>query len=128
MKLLAQNFFGTIQKPSALADYGNQGGLIIFASNLVRLIVVVGGLVALFNIISAGFQYITSQGDPKATEKTLSTLTSSLLGLVLMIAAPAIAAIVGYVLFNNPAFILSPELLGPDTLPTSLLIGGLFYV
>ncbi len=126
MKLLAQNFFGTINQPAALQPYGAGGGLIVFMSNVIRLIVVIGGLVALFNIISAGFQYITSQGDPKATEKTMSTLTSSLLGLVLMIAAPAIAAIVGYVLFGNPAFILKPTLTSPTS--TSFLLEVLRYV
>lgn len=127
MKLLAQEtFFGSIKQPEALASYGTSGGLIIFISNLIRVVVVLGGLFALFNIISAGFQYITAQGDPKATEKTMSTLTMSLLGLVLMIAAPAIAAIVGFVLFNNPTFILTPDIKGPKD--TSLLLGVLPYV
>lgn len=122
MNLLAQaassTFFGTIAPPPAIAAYGASGGLIVFISNIIRLVVIGAGLFTLYNMISAGFQYITSAGDPKATEKTMNILTMSLLGLVLMIAAPAIAAIVGYVLFNDPTFILKPHLTAP---PTTLL-------
>ena len=122
--LLAQateTFFGTISPPPVIAAYGPSGGLIIFMSNLIRLIVIVAGLFSLYNMISAGFQYITSAGDPKATEKTMNVLTMSLLGLILMIAAPAIAAIVGYVLFKDPTFILKPRLTAPPGSATTLL-------
>lgn len=127
--LLAQaseTFFGTIAPPPVIAAYGSSGGLIVFMSNLIRLVVIVAGLFSLYNMISAGFQYITSAGDPKATEKTMNILTMSLLGLVLMIAAPAIAAIVGYVLFKDPTFILKPHLNPPPTATTTLLqlLGG----
>lgn len=127
MRLLAQTFFGDIQSPEALRSYGATGGLIVFASNIIRLVVIAGGLFALWNMISAGFMYITSQGDPKATEKTLSTLTMSLLGLILMIAAPALAAIIGFVLFNDPTFILRPQLQGPNSTPSSLLMEYILY-
>lgn len=113
MKLLAETFFGTINPPPALEPYGESGGLIIFASNIIRLLIIAGGLIAVFNIIQAGFQFITQQGDPKTTENALRSLTMSVMGLALMVLAPAIAAIIGFVFFNDAMFILHPALTPP---------------
>src|SRR3989344_3822943 len=108
-------FFGTIKQPEALEPYGTQGGLIVFISNILTVIVLSGGLFALFNIVTAGYLYLTGSGDAKAHEKVLSKLNMSLLGLGLMIMAPAIMAVMGWVLFKNPSFFLKPQLKGPKT-------------
>ncbi|HAV15527.1 MAG TPA: hypothetical protein DCX25_04315 [Candidatus Pacebacteria bacterium] len=109
-----ETFFGTITQPEALKAYGTSGGLIVFISNMLTLIVLSGGLFALFNIITAGYLYLTGSGDAKAHEKVLSKLNMSLLGIVLMIMAPAIMAVMGWVLFKDPTFFLKPQLKGPE--------------
>lgn len=113
--LLAQTstFFGTIEPPPALAPYGSSGGLIVFGSNMLKFAVIVGGLIALFNVVMAGYIYLTSAGDAKAHEKVMGKLTSSLWGISLMILAPAIMAIMGFLLFKNSTYFLNPQLVGP---------------
>ncbi|MEK7458152.1 MAG: hypothetical protein AAB612_01545 [Patescibacteria group bacterium] len=115
--LLAQTstFFGTIEPPPALEPYGENGGLVMFGSNALKFAVIVGGLIALFNVVMAGYIYLTSAGDAKAHEKVMGKLTSSLWGLSLMVLAPAIMAIMGFLLFKNSTYFLSPQLVGPGT-------------
>jgi hypothetical protein len=111
--LIADTFFGTIRPPAVIQSYGTSGGLVVLTSNLLRLAVIVGGLLALFNIVMAGYTYLTSSGDSKAHEKVMSKLTMSLWGIVLMIMAPALMAIAGWVLFKNSMYFLNPTLTGP---------------
>ncbi|HKY74402.1 MAG TPA: hypothetical protein VJ246_03775 [Patescibacteria group bacterium] len=116
LALLAQTeFFGKIEAPKALAVYGTSGGLVTFISNMIQLAVIVGGLIALFNVVMAGYTYLTSGGDAKAHEKVMGKLTSSLWGIVLMILAPAIMAIVGFLLFKDSTYFLTPKITGPST-------------
>ncbi len=110
----ADSFFGTIKAPDVISNsYGESGGLIVFTSNAIRLAVIVGGLMALFNIVMAGYTYLTAGGDTKAHEKVMSKLTQSLWGIVIMILAPAFMALIGFLLFKNPSYFLSPTIVGP---------------
>lgn len=109
----ADTFFGSIQKPAVLDVYGESGGLIVFTSNAIRLAVIIGGLLALFNIVMAGYTYLTAGGDSKAHEKVMSKLTQSLWGIVIMILAPAFMALIGFLLFKNPSYFLNPTIVGP---------------
>lgn len=114
--LLAQadSFFGTIKAPDVISNsYGENGGLITFTSNAIRLAVIVGGLMALFNIVTAGYTYLTAGGDAKAHEKVMSKLTQSLWGIVIMILAPAFMALIGFLLFKNSSYFLNPTIVGP---------------
>ena len=115
--LLAETstFFGTIEPPPALKNYGTSGGLIVFGSNMLKFAVIIGGLIALFNVVMAGYIYLTSAGDAKAHEKVMGKLTSSLWGISLMVLAPAIMAIMGFLLFKNSTYFLNPQLTGPGT-------------
>jgi hypothetical protein len=106
-------FFGTINAPAALSAYGENGGLITFGSNMMRLAVIAGGIIALVNIFSAGYIYLTAGGDSKAHEKVMNKLTSSLWGLSLIILAPAIMAIMGFLLFKDASYFLKPQISGP---------------
>jgi len=115
--LLAETstFFGTIEAPPALSNYAESGGLIVFGSNALKFAVIIGGLIALFNVVMAGYIYLTSAGDAKANEKVMGKLTSSLWGISLMILAPAIMAIMGFLLFKDSTYFLNPQITGPTT-------------
>lgn len=108
----ADSFFGTITTPAAIESYGSNGGLIKFGNNIIVLAVVVGGLLTLFNMIQAGYIYITSAGDAKAHEKVLSKFTMSLFGMAIMILAPALMAVMGFVFFKDSTYFLKPNLKG----------------
>lgn len=88
-------------------------GLIGFLSNIFKLITVAGGIFVVINLIIAGFTYIASGSDPKQTVAAWQKIYISLIGLIVMVGAFAIAGIVGYVLFGDPRAILSPTIYGP---------------
>jgi hypothetical protein len=109
--------FGNIDNPflkfnSAYGDLKG-GGLVDFMSNLIRLAIVAGGLYAFINLIIAGFQYISSNGDSKAVSAAWSRINMSLIGLIIMVSAFAVAGILGQLLLGDPTAILSPKIFGP---------------
>lgn len=61
--------------------FDNLGGLI---TNLLPYLFGLAGIVLLFMIVSAGFQMMTSVGNPKAMEAAQARLTTSLLGIVII--------------------------------------------
>lgn len=113
--LLAQGFFGTIQPPAAIAAYGDTGGLIKFGNNLLILAVIAGGVLTLFNVVQAGYIYLTAGGDTKAHEKVLNKITMSLWGMAIMLLAPALMAVFGFLFFKNPTYFLLPKISGPTS-------------
>ena len=106
--------FGTINSP--LTGYGNLNtGLPQFITNVVTIIFAAAGLFAFFNLMFAGFTYITSNGDQKKLEGALNSINMSLVGLVVMVGAAAITGIVSYLLFGSATAILSPSIKGPGS-------------
>jgi hypothetical protein len=112
--------FGTVTNPLNTINpsgYGDLvssgGGLIGFFSNVLKLVTVAAGIFAFVNLILAGFTYISSGSDPKSTAAAMAKINMSLIGLVIIVASYAIAAIAGLILFNNPSAILSPVIYGP---------------
>jgi len=57
-----------------------QGFECIFA-NILKIIIPLAGLASFVILIVGGFQYLTSGGDPKQTQKASSTITGAIIGL-----------------------------------------------
>lgn len=113
------NIIGTIKNPLP-AVYQNlggsssgPGGLILFFSNVLRLVFVFAGIYAFFNFLIAGFQYMSAGGDSKALEGAWARIWQSLWGLVIVVGSFALAALFGQLIFGNPTFILNPVIYGP---------------
>jgi hypothetical protein len=113
--LLAQGFFGNVQAPQAIQAYGANGGLIQLGNNILILAIIIGGILTLFNVVQAGFIYLTAGGDTKAHEKVLNKITMSLWGMALMVLAPALMAVLGFLFFKDSTFFLQPHLTSATT-------------
>lgn len=100
---------GVVLFPGADAT-GNGQGLILFASNLIKLVTVIAGLFGLFNIISAGYTYLSSGGNAKATEQAMNQLTYSLIGLMIIVGSFTITALISLLLFGDATYILNPKI------------------
>lgn len=55
--------------------------------NVVRAALGFAGIALFILLIVGGFRYITSGGDPKATEGAQKTITSAIVGLILVLLA-----------------------------------------
>lgn len=114
--------FGTIEAPEAITSgygligAGGEGGLIAFVSNIVILITVIGGVWSLFNILTAGFALINAGGDSKKIGEMSEKITNTFIGLLVMIAAPLLAALIGLFLTGDASFFLQPQIFGPGSL------------
>ncbi len=64
---------------------------------LLTLAFFVAGVALLFNIIIGGIQWINAGGDPKAMTSARTRITNAVIGLIIVVAAYAIAVIVGLV-------------------------------
>lgn len=107
--------FGKIPLPPGVARWGELtgGGLVGFLNAILLLLIVVGGVYALFNIIIAGFQFISAGGKPEDVEKAWARIMQSLIGLIFIAGAFVLAAIFGQIVFGNPFAIIRPQVFGP---------------
>lgn len=100
-----------------VTSYGNVNtGLPSFISNVVTIIFAAGGLWAFFNLMIAGFTYITAAGDEKKIAAATNSINMSLIGLIIMVGAAALTGIISFLLFGNATAILSPSIKGPGSL------------
>lgn len=109
----ATEIVGTVANPLPYKSVAN-GGLILFLTNILRLVFVAAGMFAFINLILAGFQFIGAGGDPKAVASAWGKIWQSLLGLVIVVGSFALASLFGYLLFGNAGFILNPTIYGPN--------------
>lgn len=61
-----------------------QGFECIFA-NILSIIIPLAGMAAFVVLIIGGFQYLTSGGDPKQTQKAQSTITAAVIGIAVIL-------------------------------------------
>lgn len=78
------------------AQWGRLGEITIPAivSGVIKLALIIAALVAFAFLIIGGIKWITSGGDKEGTAKAQSTITSALIGLVIVFAAWAIIRLI----------------------------------
>lgn len=81
--------------------FGDQNQLMAF---LLRWAIGIGGGIAFILIIVAGFQIMTSQGDPKRLQAGQELLTSAIGGLILLIFSVFVLRVIGVDILQIPGF------------------------
>jgi len=121
-RLIAQvdtSVFGEIKAPAGVSDYNIEAGgstaigILIFMTRFIQLSFVIAGIWVVFNVITAGFIYLGSEGDAKAHSKVKDQITMSVIGLLIIVASYGFASIIGLIFFGDPSFILNPTIQGP---------------
>ena len=115
-KLLAQNPFGQITVPANLkatytADPGMAFGKLIQFG--LRALVVGAGIYALFNLVLAGYAFMSAGEDSKKVSGAWSQISQTLIGLAFSAGAFILAALFGQLLFDDPYFLLRPSIPTP---------------
>lgn len=109
--LIAQdNPFGTVKLPDSLSAYGQEPGpafgkLIQFG---LRALVVGAGIYALFNLVLAGYTFMSAGDDSKKVASAWAQISQTFMGLAFSAGAFVLAALIGQLIFRDPAFLLKP--------------------
>ena len=77
------------------------GSLVVWLS---KWAVGIGGGIAFLLILYGGFLVMTSQGDPKRAAGGQETITSAVMGLIMMIFAVFILRVIGVDILDIPGF------------------------
>jgi hypothetical protein len=112
--------FGPIVPPApfgATNAYGNVDtggkGLTLLFNNIVRLLIVVGGLWAFINLILAGYGFLSAGDDQKKIAASWQKIWQSMLGVLFILGSFVLAAIFGQILFKDPTALLQIKVYGP---------------
>lgn len=103
--------FGTVSPPPAIAKYSDPG---VGLGNLLNLVfksmIVIAGVYALFNLIFAGYAFMSAGEDAKKVAGAWAKIWQSLLGLAIAAGSFVLAAIFGQLIFGQWDFILNPQI------------------
>lgn len=106
------SFISSITPPDYIPSDPHGGGLIVFLNFFMKVIFIAGGLFALWQFVMAGYIFIGSSGDAKALGTGRDKLIWSIVGLLIMVAAPAVAMLVGSIFYGDANAILNPKIVG----------------
>lgn len=90
---------------STITSKGAGGGLAFYIATLWKTVVVVGGLAFIIYLVWGGIEYLTSGGDKGKIADAQSKITSSVIGVAILVASYAITLFIQGVFKIN---ILSP--------------------
>ncbi|MFH1602188.1 MAG: hypothetical protein ABIB61_04510 [Candidatus Shapirobacteria bacterium] len=110
---------GNIEPPAAIAplsggDTGTPAGLFNFIGIAIKLLIFGAGIFTLFNLIFAGFGFISAGGNSDQIEAAWAKIWQSLLGLVIVASSFILAGLIGQIIFKDTSFLLVPRLYRPQ--------------
>jgi len=92
MNILVEKAYAQIKEvPATVTPFADLGDLI---GSLVQVALIAAGLLVFIFLIIGGIQYINSGGDKALAEKARDRITYAFIGLVIVVAAYAIALII----------------------------------
>jgi len=117
MIMFILDVIGPIKAPTQITDgYGaNLTGFTNLFNNILRLLVVVGGLYAFINLVMAGYGFLSAGDDPKKMEGAWAKIWQSMMGLLFILGSFVLAAIFGAILFKDAGALLNLGFFGPGT-------------
>lgn len=117
MKNLSQaNIFGQVTPPPGIDQYqgGQLTGLPIFVNNILRILIIGAGIYSVFNLVLAGYAFLSAGDDPKKVTAAWSKIWQTLLGLTFAAGAFVLAALFGKIIFNDPGALLQIKIFTPQ--------------
>lgn len=89
----AAGIFGSIGNPTQYKSTAGSG-LFVFMSNVFKIAGTIGAIFVVVQFITAGYSYISANGDAKKTELAWTKIWQSILGLVIISSAFILAGVV----------------------------------
>lgn len=109
--LLAANPFGTVEAPdSAFSMKTPQAAIGSLIQLAIWLLIIGAGIYALFNLVIAGYSFMSAGDDSKKVAGAWATIWQSMLGLAISAGSLVLAAIFGKLIFGSWDFMLKPTI------------------
>lgn len=108
--------FGTIEPPEGITQrYGTveTGAIGGFINVILNVLVVGAGIYAVFNLVGAGYAFMSAGDDPKKVAGAWQKIWQTLLGLAFAAGAFMLAAIFGKLIFGDWGALLTPVIPTP---------------
>jgi hypothetical protein len=107
--------FGRVNPPPGVNQYSGEflAGFPNFINNVLKFLIVVAGVYALFNFVVAGYSFMSAGDDPKKVAGAWSKIWQTVLGLAFAAGAFVLAAIFGQIIFGDPNALLQLRIFGP---------------
>ena len=105
--------FGTVNPPPGITTSVEGGGLTILVGNILKTLIVLAGVYAVFNFVLAGFAFMSAGDDPKKVQGAWQKIWQTLIGLIFAAGAFVIAALAGQLIFKDPDALLQIKIFGP---------------
>jgi hypothetical protein len=107
--------FGTIDPPQGVAGFagGSVGGIPILINIIIKTLIVIASIYAVFNFVLAGYAYLSAAGDSKRIADASSKIWQTVIGLVVASGSVMLAGLVGKILFRDYNAILQIKIFAP---------------
>lgn len=105
--------FGEVRPPAAVVGrFGADPGAGI--GNLLQLIfnvmIVAGGIWALFNFILAGYAFLSAGDDSKGVQAAWAKIYQTIIGLVFLVGSFLLAGVIGLLVYGRADALLNPTI------------------
>lgn len=109
------DIIGNIPEPSPLARFGGveTGAIGKLIGIAINLLIVGAGIYAVFNLVFAGYAFMSADDDPKKVAGAWAKIWQTLIGLAFAAGSFVLAAIFGKILFGSYDALLKPSLIIP---------------
>jgi len=104
------DIFGTINPPFPIANIEAGAGIGRLLNTVFKLMIIIAGVYALFNLIFAGYAFMSAGDDAKKVAGAWAKIWQSLWGLAIAAGAFVLAAVFGQLIFGQWDFILNPQI------------------
>ena len=103
--------FGQVNPPPGIS--ADVGGLAIFLNIIIKFLIVGAGIFAVFNLVFAGYAFMSAGDDPKKAAGAWAKIYQTILGLAVAAGAFVLAAIFVQLLFGEADALLQLRIFTP---------------
>ena len=112
------NPFGAVAPPPGINKYagatGNvEAGLPLFINNILKMLIIGAGIYAVFNLVLAGYAFMSAGDDSKKVAGAWAKIWQTLLGLAFAAGAFVLAALFGQLIFGDVDALLQLKIFKP---------------
>jgi hypothetical protein len=110
-----QQVIGKVKPPAHLGKFGTvEGGAIGSLLQVIfNILIIGGGIYALFNFILAGYSFLSAGDDPQKVTNAWKKIWQSIIGLLFLVGAFVLGAIIGILIYGDATALISPSIPTP---------------